>query len=65
MIKNDDWKGEDKIRIKTTQKQKHGEISRLVNLIYHRSRREESKPAAGAKKHRSIVLSALSGPDKN
>lgn len=62
-MQNDDWKGEAKIRLKTTQRQKHGETSRLVNLIYHRNRRSENTPAAGAKKHRSIVLSAISNKE--
>lgn len=56
----DNWKGEDKISIKTTKKQRHGETSRLVNLIYHRNRRAENAPAAGARKHRALVLSAIS-----
>lgn len=60
MTASDDWRGEAKIKIKTTKKQRHGERSRLINLIYHRQRREEDAPPAGAKKHRALVLSAMS-----
>lgn len=63
MTASSDWRGEDKIKIKTSKKQKHGETSRLVNLIYHRQRREENAPPAGARKHRAIVLSAISNKE--
>lgn len=53
----DDWKGEAKIRAKP--KDGRSESARLNNIIYHKARRKAGIPAAGAKKHRDLVASAI------
>lgn len=57
MAKDESWKGEHLISAKTDNNRK--EATRMNNIIYHAKRRAEGAPAAGAKKHRGLVKSAL------
>lgn len=59
----DGWKGEHLISAKGANRRK--EATRMANLIHHANRRKQGAPAAGSKKHRSLVASVISSIKKD
>jgi len=59
MATDEEWKGKHLISAKGANNRK--EATRMVNVIYHAKRRAEGAPTPGAKEHRGIMRSILSG----
>lgn len=53
-MKDDEWKGENKISAKNKAASTK-ETNRLKSSIYHRQRRERGEPCAARKKHNAVM----------